>query len=79
MYFVYRNKDEKPYERDLFGVGAHLGIMPVLWDDGTWIIPQFCIGPEIRVDQSWDSHTDKARSHFVIPLVFELNLLAAGD
>src|SRR5690349_9184426 len=34
LYFVYRNRDEKPNERDLFGFGGHLGIMPVTTDWG---------------------------------------------
>jgi hypothetical protein len=79
-YFVYRNRDQGPYERDLLGLGAHLALMPVATDSESNIfVPQVCIGPEFRVDQSWDSHSNLTRTHFGFPLVLEVNLLAAGD
>lgn len=80
MYFVYRNRDEKPQERDLLGWGAHLALMPVgASDDSSYIVPQFCVGPEFRVDQSWDADKGTPRTHFGFPLVLEVNLLVAGD
>lgn len=80
MYFVYRNRDEKPHERDFLGWGAHLALMPVgAFDDSSFIVPQFCFGPEFRLDQSWDAHVGIPRTHFGVPLVVEVNLLVAGD
>lgn len=80
MYFVYRNRADMPKERDLLGVGAHLALMPVANNSNSSIfLPQFCIGPEFRVDQSWDANTGKSRAHFGFPLVIEVNLLAVGD
>lgn len=78
-YFVYRSRVEKPYERDLFGFGGHVALLPIATDDSGIFVPQFCFGPEIRIDQSWDSNTGKGRSHFGFPLVIEFNILAAGD
>lgn len=80
MYFVYRNREEMTKERDLFGLGAHVAIMPVATkSDSDIFVPQFCIGPEFRLDQSWDSNSNLSRTHFGFPLVIEVNLLAAGD
>ena len=79
-YFVYRNREEMPNERDLFGLGGHLALMPVATgSDSDIFVPQFCVGPEFRIDQSWDSNSGKGRAHFGFPLVIEFNLLAAGD
>ncbi len=80
MYFVYRNREEMTKERDLYGLGAHVALMPVLSGSASNIfVPQFCIGPEFRVDQSWDSNSNVTRTFFGFPLVLEVNLLAAGD
>ena len=80
MYFVYRNREDKPKEHDLLGMGAHVALMPVaVGSDSDIFVPQFCIGPEFRVDQSWDAHSNASRAHFGFPLVMEFNLLAAGD
>jgi hypothetical protein len=80
MYFVYRNREDKPKEHDLLGMGAHVALMPVTTgSDSSIFVPQFCIGPEFRVDQSWDAHSNASRTHFGFPLVMEFNLLAAGD
>lgn len=82
MYFVYRNRDDKPKEHDLAGLGAHIALMPVVIGDDTGIfIPQFCIGPEFRIDHSWDQapYSNASRTHYSFPLVFEANLFAAGD
>jgi hypothetical protein len=80
MYFVYRNREEMPNERDLFGLGAHVALMPVATEsDSNIFVPQFCIGPEFRVDHSWDANSGVGRTHFGFPLVIEFNLLAAGD
>ncbi len=80
VYFVYRNRDEMAKERDLFGLGAHVALMPVATgSDSNIFVPQFCIGPEFRVDQSWDSNSNISRAYFGFPLVLEVNLLAAGD
>lgn len=80
LQFAYRNRRDEPNEKDLFGVGAHLALMGVgATDDSSWIVPQLCFGPEVRIDQMWDSKTGHARTHFVFPLVVEVNLLAAGD
>lgn len=80
MYFVYRNRVEMTKERDLLGLGAHVAIMPVAAGSNSNIfVPQFCIGPEFRLDQSWDSNSNVTRTHFGFPLVLEVNLLAAGD
>ena len=80
MYFVYRNREDKPKEHDLFGLGAHVALMPVATgSDSNIFVPQFCVGPEFRIDQSWDSNSNASRTHFSFPLVMEFNLLAAGD
>ena len=80
MYFVYRNRAEMTKERDFFGLGAHVALMPVATkSDSNIFVPQFCIGPEFRVDQSWESNSNRTRTHFGFPLVIEVNLLAAGD
>lgn len=79
-YFVYRNRDEPMRELDLSGLGVHLALMPVLTNKNSDIfVPQLCIGPDIRVDQSWDAHSRRSRAQFAIPIVIEFNLLAAGD
>jgi len=80
VYFVYRNREESTKELDLFGLGAHLALLPVLTKNNSDLfVPQVCIGPDIRVDQSWDANSRVSRSQFSVPLVIEFNLLAAGD
>lgn len=80
LQFAYRNRQAEPHEKDLMGLGGHVAFMAVAaHDDSSWIVPQLCFGPEVRIDQMWDSKTGKERTHFAFPLVVEVNLLAAGD
>jgi hypothetical protein len=79
-YFVYRNRDERMKELDLYGLGAHLALLPVLTKKNSDVlVPQVCIGLDFRVDQAWDANSRLSRTQFAAPLVIEINLLAAGD
>ncbi len=80
LQFVYRNHGEEPRDVDLLGVGAHLALLPVvISSDSSWMLLQFCVGPEFRVDQSWNARGGSSRGHLAVPLVAEFNLLATGD
>jgi len=64
----------------LRGVGGQLGILPmVAQNNANWLVMHLCLGPEARVEALWSSPPDRVRSLFSLPLVLELNLLAAGD
>jgi hypothetical protein len=79
-YFVYRYRPEPSRDLDLLGLGAHLGLMPIVkGTDSDIFVPQVCIGPEFRIDQTWDASSNRSRTQFTVPLVVEFNLLAAGD
>lgn len=59
--------------------GAHVALLPaVVQGLSTWIVPQFVLGPELRVDYV-GMHGAPGRAQFSIPLVIEGNLLGAGD
>lgn len=80
IYFVNRDREEAMKERNLFGFGAHLSLLPVLTKSHSNIsVPQLCIGPDLRIDQTWDVNSRLSRSQFSVPLVVELNFLVAGD
>lgn len=79
-YFVYRNRDEPMKELDLFGLGAHLSLLPVLTKRNSDVfVPQVCIGPDFRIDQTWDANSRLNRTQLTVPLILEFNLLTAGD
>lgn len=64
----------------LYGAGAHIGILPALVQlESSWMAPQLVLGPEFRLTYLWSDPPGAARTLFSLPLVAELNLLAAGD
>lgn len=78
MHFDFRSVPS--LDTKLYGFGGHFGIMPALFaDNGNWIVSHFAIGPELRIGRLFGDPGDASRTLFSLPLVFELNLLAAGD
>jgi hypothetical protein len=64
----------------LYGFGAHMAFMPIVWHhDGGWLVSQFNIGPDLRLDYLWSDPGGYSRGQFSVPLGFELNGLGAGD
>ena len=78
--YSFRKLGEAAGGTNLHGFGGHLGILPmVTQSDGNWMVMHLCLGPEARVEALWSSPPAAVRSLFSLPLVLELNLLAAGD
>lgn len=64
----------------LYGLGARLGISPVVWgDESGWLVSHVCVGPELRVESLWSDPGGASRALFSAPLVVEANFLGAGD
>jgi hypothetical protein len=67
-------------EPELFGVGAHVALMPVVAGSfGGPIVGLFCLGPDLRVERVADLDGGPARARFSLPFVAELVTLIAGD
>lgn len=72
----YRNTGDAK----LFGLGGRLGLLPIVHgDDANWLVWHFCLGPELRIESLWSDSTGAQRGLFSVPLIAELNFLAAGD
>lgn len=73
-FFAYRSVWDTPAVSSLAGGGGHLALLPIVktWSGGP-IATIVCLGPDIRVLAFAGGPT------FAVPLVFELDVLAAGD
>ena len=60
--------------------GGHVAVVALPYQDGSsWLVTQLAIGPEVRIEYVGMSAASESRAQFSIPLVVEVNLLAAGD
>jgi hypothetical protein len=80
-HFAYRKVPPGgPISTSLYGIGGHLGLMPIVWgNDSSWAVQHFCIGPELRLEYMASDPSGSSRGLFSLPLVTEFNFLAAGD
>jgi hypothetical protein len=63
-----------------FGFGAHGAVLPMVYaNDASWLVTHVCVGPELRGEVLSGSPGGGALGLFSLPLVVELNMLAAGD
>jgi hypothetical protein len=80
LRFAYRSTpgvDDSPL---LYGFGGQIGVLPiVVGADGSWLPVHICLGPELRLEHMWSNPDGHDRSLFSLPLVAEINFLAAGD
>jgi hypothetical protein len=78
--FTFRQLSPAADGTRLFGLGGHLGILPMVKkNDAGWLLMHLCLGPALRMEALWSSPPGGAQALFSLPLILELNLLAAGD
>lgn len=78
--FVYHNVQGDPDGLALYGVGAHLGLLPVVLSPPPGVIlKRLSVGPELRADYLWSSAAGATHGQLALPLVAEFDLLVAGD
>lgn len=78
--FVYHHVQGDADGRALYGVGAHLGVLPVVKSPAPGVIlKNLSVGPELRVDYLWSGAAAASHGQLSLPLVVEFDLLAAGD
>jgi hypothetical protein len=57
-----------------------VGALPTLYENnGGWLLFHVCLGPELRMEYRWGDAVGTGGGLFSLPLVAELNFLAAGD
>jgi hypothetical protein len=80
LRYAYRAPVPSSGRPALNGFGGHLAILPLLQggEPGV-IVPQLCLGPELRIEALWGEPPDDDRALFSLPLVAELTLLMTGD
>jgi hypothetical protein len=64
----------------LHGVGLSLAFLPVVQGSpDSSVVPQLCLGPELRIEGVWSDSPEDKRALFSLPLVAEFTLLMPGD
>ncbi len=77
---AYRVVEGDPAHTKLFGVGGHLGILPVVAGNASGPgVYHLCLGPEIQVEWLHSDPAGSSRTLLSLPLVVELTVLTAGD
>lgn len=80
LRLTYRGVPTDHEALDLYGLGGHFALLPmVLGDAGSWIPIHLGVGPEFRLEHVWLSPKGAGRNVFSLPLVIEVSALAAGD
>ena len=78
LHFEYRNVPS--IDTKLYGFGGHFGIVPIVaGDNANWLVSHLAVGRAIGISRLWGDPGDASRTFFSLPLLIELNLLAAGD
>ena len=78
--FTFRQLSDAAGEAKLFGLGGQLAILPMVKkNDAAWLLTHLCLGPAFRVEALWSSPPGDTQALFSLPLILELNWLAAGD
>jgi hypothetical protein len=63
-----------------YGFGGHIGVMPIVGgSDASWLVHHVVVGPELRADLLFSDDAGGMRAVLSLPLVVELDFLAAGD
>jgi hypothetical protein len=80
--FTYRHVEPvaaEPHGVARYAANAHVALLPVVsGDERGWLVRHLCIGAALRGELAWSDPSGE-RGLFSLPLLVELELLAAGD
>jgi hypothetical protein len=80
VHYAFQNLPGAAGAPSRFGAGAHAGLLPMVYArDNSWLVTHLGIGPELRAEALSGNPAGGALGLFALPLVIELNMLAAGD
>lgn len=80
LRFSYRQVEGALAPTSLYGLGGHLGILPVVVGNGSGPgAVHLCLGPELHAEWLTSDPGGASRALLSLPLVAELTVLTAGD